>query len=80
VTDACCNRGMTVDGDRSAALLVRVWFEDGARTLRGRLTSRDTSPGGPGRPEVTVALAATPDEVLDAVRSWLDDLLRLTDR
>jgi hypothetical protein len=67
---------MTVDGGRSAALLVRVWFEDGARTLRGRLTSRDTSPGGPGSAETTVALAASPEDVVDAVRAWLDTVRR----
>ena len=65
-----------VHGDRSAVLLVRVWVEDDAWTLRGRLTSRDTSPGGAGTPETTVALAASPDDVLDAVRAWLDAVRR----
>jgi transglutaminase-like putative cysteine protease len=64
-----------VDGGRSAALLVRVWCEDGARTVRGRLTSRVTSPGGPDGPETTVAVVASPDGVLDAVRAWLADVL-----
>ena len=58
-----------MEGDRSAALLVRVWSEDGGRTLRGRLTGRDTSPGAPG---TTVALVASAEGVLDAVRDWLD--------
>jgi hypothetical protein len=65
-----------VDGDRSAVLLVRVWLEDGARTLRGRLTGRDTSPGCDGGTETTVALAASADDVVDAVRAWLDAVRR----
>lgn len=66
---------VTLDGDRSAALLVRVWLEDGPRSFRGRLTSIDTSPGRPGADEATVALAASPREVVDAVRAWLDEFL-----
>lgn len=57
-------------------LLVRIWSEDGARTLRGRLTSRSTSPGAPGAPETTVALAASPEDVVEAVRAWLTAFLR----
>jgi len=59
--------------DRTAALVVRVWLEDDAG-FRARLTSALT-PGEP-RPggEVTVAVAATPGEVLEAVRAWLDDV------
>ena len=64
-----------MDGDRSAALLVRVWSEDGARNFRGRLTSIDTSPGRRGPEEATVALASSPGDVVDAVRAWLDDVL-----
>ncbi|MBM7809036.1 hypothetical protein JOD57_004873 [Geodermatophilus bullaregiensis] len=65
-----------MDGDRSAALLVRVWLEDGAPAFRGRLTTVDTSPGRRGTQEATVALASSPDDVLDAVRAWLDAFLR----
>ena len=67
---------VTLDGDRSAALLVRVWLEDGAESFRGRLTSLDTSPGQPGTEEATVALTASPRAVVEAVRAWLDDFLR----
>jgi hypothetical protein len=67
---------VTVDGDRSAALLVRVWLEDGVESFRGRLTSMDTSPGPGGAGEATVALTASPRDVLDAVRAWLEDFLR----
>lgn len=65
-------RAGTSAGDRSAALLVRVWLEDGAQVFRGRLTAMETSPGGTGAEEVAVALAASPRDVVDAVRAWLD--------
>ncbi len=65
-------RAGTSTGDRSAALLVRVWLEDGAPVFRGRLTAMETSPGGRGVEEVAVALAASPRDVVDAVRVWLD--------
>jgi hypothetical protein len=59
--------------DRTAALVLRVWLEDDAG-FRARLTSAPTA--GDRRPgdEVTVAVAATPSEVLEAVRAWLDDV------
>jgi hypothetical protein len=66
---------VTLDGDRSAAPLVRVWLEDGAQSFRGRLTTMDTSPGQPGAEEPTVALASSPGDVIDAVRAWLDEFL-----
>jgi hypothetical protein len=67
---------VTLDRDHSAALLVRVWLEDGAETFRGRLTSMDTSPGPGGTGEATVALAASPRDVVDAVRAWVEQFLR----
>jgi hypothetical protein len=77
VSDASGTCGGTVDGERSAVLLLRVWSEEGVpTTLRGRLTTRDTSPGGPGAPETTVAVAASREDVLDAVRAWLAVFLR----
>jgi len=66
---------VTLDGDRSAALFVRVWLEDGAQSFRGRLTTMDTSPGQRGAQETTVALASSPGDVVDAVRAWLDGFL-----
>jgi hypothetical protein len=74
---------VTVDEDRSATLVVRVWLEGGTdggeHVFRGRLTSVDTSPGA-GGDELTVGLASTPDEVVAAVRSWLDGFTAGTDR
>lgn len=67
---------VTSDGDRSAALLVRVWLEGGAPSFRGRLTTMDTSRGQRGVEEATVALASSPRDVVDAVRAWLDEFLR----
>jgi hypothetical protein len=64
-----------LDGDRSAALLIRVWLEDGTRDFRGRLATIDTSPGPRGGEEATVALASSPSEVIAAVHEWLDAFL-----
>lgn len=59
---------------RSAALLIRVWFED-AGELRARLLTHGAVPSGAPAEEVTVAVASSPDGVLDAVRTWLDDVI-----
>ena len=57
--------------DPSAALLIRVWLE-GPGEFRARLL-----PPAAGTPpeEVTVAVASSPDDVLDAVRVWLDGFI-----
>jgi hypothetical protein len=61
--------------DPSAALLIRVWFED-AGTFRARLLTQEDVAAGMPAEEVTVAVAASPEGVLDAVRNWLDDVER----
>lgn len=66
---------VAAEGDRSAALLLRVWREDSTRSFRGRLTSMDTSPGRPGVDVATVGLASSPRDVVEAVRAWLDEFL-----
>ncbi|WP_179966110.1 hypothetical protein [Modestobacter altitudinis] len=66
---------VAVDGDRSAALLLRIWRDDGARSFRGRMTSMDTWPMSAGEELATVGLAASPRDVMDAVRAWLDEFL-----
>jgi hypothetical protein len=67
---------VTVEQDRSAALLVRVWLEGGGRgSFRARLTAVDTS-GASGPDEgVTVAVSSSPGEVVDALRDWLEDFV-----
>jgi hypothetical protein len=65
---------VTLDEDRSASLLVRVWLEGGTDGFRARLTSADTSPGADAT-EVTVGVASSPTEVLAVVRSWLTTFL-----
>ena len=65
-----------MDGDPSAALLVRVWFEAGTQSFRCRITSLDTTPGRRDAEEVTVALTSSAGDVVGAVRAWLDDVLR----
>jgi hypothetical protein len=65
---------VTLDQDRNASLLVRVWLESETDGFRARLTSVDTSPGGDGA-EVTVGVASSPPDVLALVRTWLTTFL-----
>lgn len=65
---------VTLDQDRSASLLVRVWLDGDTDEFRARLTSVDTSPGQEGA-EVTVGVASSPGDVITAVRTWLATLL-----
>lgn len=58
--------------DPSAVLLVRVWLEGGERAFRARLSGLT----GTATPEEsTVAVAATPDEVVAAVQRWLAEFV-----
>ena len=58
--------------DRSAALLVRVWLEDGTEHFRARVTAV----GVHGFEDRTVALAASTGDLIQAVSKWLDHFLR----
>jgi hypothetical protein len=62
---------VTVEQDRSAALLVRVWLE-GGESFRARLTAVGTSGAADPDDGVTVAVSSSPGEVVDAVRDWLE--------
>jgi hypothetical protein len=66
---------VTLNDDRSAALLIRVWVEEGTGGFRSRVSSIDTSGGG-DTGEITVAVASSTDDVLGAVRRWLEDFTR----
>ena len=72
----CVTSGWTVtlDDDRSATLILRVWLEGGTDGFRGRVTTMDTSVRHGGG-ELTVGVVASPGEVVDAVRAWLDEVL-----
>ena len=59
--------------DRSAALLVRVWLEDGTDDFRARVTAVG---GGPSEEDLTVAVASSPGDVLSAVSDWLHRFTR----
>src|SRR3954453_22911375 len=59
----------------SAALLIRVWLE-GAGEFRARLLTLGDTTAGTLAEEVTVAVASSPDDVLDAVRDWIDGFTR----
>jgi hypothetical protein len=63
---------VAVADDRSAALLLRVWIEEGSEQFRARLMA--VGPDGQ-QGDRTVALASSPEDVIDAVRRWLDDLI-----
>jgi hypothetical protein len=66
-------RKVTVTDERSAALLLRVWLEDGTDEFRARVTAvRLESPGE----DRTIAVATSPSQVLDAVSHWLDEFVR----
>ena len=60
--------------DPSAALLIRVWLE-GPGELRARLLTVRAAAEVPAE-ETTVAVASSPDDVLAAVRAWLDGFVR----
>ena len=65
-------REVPLSDERSAALLVRVWLEGGTDRFRARVSAV----GPDGAPDHrTIAVAASPSEVLDAVRHWLDRFL-----
>ena len=61
--------------DRSAALLIRVWLENGPGEVRARVTAV----GMTGSADRTVALAASKSDVIGAVSEWLDEFLRHQD-
>jgi hypothetical protein len=66
---------MTQSREPSGVLVVRAWVERGdpATGLRARITYLGSGePGADVRRERTVA---SPDEVLTAVRHWLDTML-----
>ena len=63
---------MAVADDRSAALLLRVWIEEESDQFRARLMAVGSGQGS----DRTVALASSPDDVLEAVSHWLDEYLR----
>ncbi|WP_231502788.1 hypothetical protein [Blastococcus sp. URHD0036] len=60
--------------DPSAVLLIRVWLEGEDRAFRARLSGiggpDDAAPGGS-----TVAVTATPGDVVVAVERWLAEFL-----
>ena len=58
--------------ERSAALLVRVWLEGGSDRFRARVSA--VGPDG-ALDDRTIAVTASPSELLDAVRHWLDEFL-----
>jgi hypothetical protein len=58
-----------VTDDRSDVLLIRVWLEDDA--FRARLTAVGGARGDAPTAESTIAVAASPRDVVAAVERWL---------
>lgn len=67
--------GVTLDQNRSASLLVRVWLEGGTEGFRARLTSVDTSLGSDEGGELTADVASSPTDVIILVQAWLTAFL-----
>ena len=67
---------MTVNHDRSATLIIRVWLEGGPDDFRGRLATVDTSGGHEGGGEIAFAVTSSPGDTVDAVHAWLDAFLQ----
>jgi hypothetical protein len=61
--------------DPSAALLIRVWLE-GSSEFRARLMASGAGTAETPAEEVTVAVASSTEDVLAAVRRWLDGFTR----
>ena len=59
--------------DRSAALLIRVWREQGD-VFPARLCARGGL-AGDSVEDVTVVVASSPGDVLHALSAWLDDFV-----
>jgi hypothetical protein len=66
--------GRPLREDKNAVLLVRVWLEDDEDTFRARLTSMGRAPHGELK-DMTVAVAASPRDVVDAVVVWLEQFI-----
>jgi hypothetical protein len=67
-----------VGNDGATALLIRVWLEgaqDPGAGFRARVMAVRGSDDPRGE-DVTLALAASPREVMDAVGDWLDGVIR----
>jgi hypothetical protein len=69
-------RTMAETTERSAVLIVRAWVEGGPVP---RLTARITQSRDLRRTEQVSFATTVPDEILAAVRAWLDAVLDPTD-
>ena len=59
----------------SGVLLIRVWLEGEERAFRARLSGIGGPDGTEGPAEHTVAVTASPADVLRAVERWLADVV-----
>jgi hypothetical protein len=66
---------VAVAEETSAVLLIRVWLEGEEGAFRARLSGSGGPAGAPPE-ERTVAVAASPQDVVLAVEQWLAGFLR----
>jgi hypothetical protein len=67
---------VAVAEDPSAVLLIRVWLEGDERAFRARLSGIGVPTGSATPEDSTVAVAASPEEVVAAVERWLAGFAR----
>jgi hypothetical protein len=67
---------VAVAEEANAVLLIRVWLEGEERAFRARLSGIGDAAGGATPEERTLAVAASPQDVVAAVERWLADFLR----
>jgi hypothetical protein len=66
-----------VDDKQSATLVIRAWLENGD-AFRARLTSVRTPSRGAAEEDAAVTAVASAEQLIDAVRRWLDEVTRGT--
>lgn len=62
---------MTSEVERTGVLVVRAWTETADRSVRARITSTLDLDGG----TETSQAAASAEEILTAVRTWIEDFV-----
>jgi hypothetical protein len=58
-------------GERTGVLVLRVWIEAGTDEFRARITADDELGSG----ERVTAVAATMEEILEFIRSWVHEFV-----
>lgn len=70
------SRKVAVTEEPSAVLLVRVWLEGEEGAFRARVSGIGGPAGSAAPEESSLAVTASPRDVVVAVERWLDDFVR----